>query len=245
MFSSITSVLFLFFFPWMPIRFYGCLEGGQYLWNGRDTEGFRLYSQVSSTGWHLSSSSLLSVSPWDGGQGTYLQADCTFEGINCLVDDQIHLFHSVFLCLYSKYVYCKPVICTFFSRPVLFYSVWLSGSAGWSVSGSEHVVVFNFVMPWVLWTSWGRYHMEGNQDSDSGPAHRLHVQVLENSCYHRASQGCTSVQSPQSGLNTDSKSSLISQIFFFFFFALTFVCVFNGTSINLVTVWHGSLLPLS
>lgn len=62
------SHLFCFcFFPWTPIRFYGCLEGGQYLWNGRDSEGFRLYSQVSSTGWHLSSSSLLSVSPWDGG----------------------------------------------------------------------------------------------------------------------------------------------------------------------------------
>lgn len=164
------------------------------------------------------------MSPWDGGQGTYLQADCTFEGINCPVEDQIHLFHSVFLCLYSKYVCCKPVICTFFSRPVVFYSVWLSGSAGWSVSGSEHVVVFSFVMPWVLWTSWGRYHMEGNQESDSGPANRLHGQVLENSCYHRASQGCTSVQSPQSGLNMDSKSSLISQFFFFFFCLNICVC---------------------
>lgn len=76
--------------------------------------------------------------------------------------------------------------------------------------------------------------MEGNQDSDSGPANRLDVQVLENSCYHRASQGYTSVQSPQSRLNMDAKSFLISQIWFcsnihvFFFFL-------NKTSINLVT----------
>lgn len=53
--------------------------------------------------------------------------------------------------------------------------------------------------------------MEGNQDSDSGPANRLDVQVLENSCYHRVSQGYTSVQGPQSGLNMDAKSTLISQ----------------------------------
>lgn len=32
----------------------------------------------------------------------------------------------------------------------LVYGVWWRGSAGWSVSGSEHVVVFSFVMPWVL-----------------------------------------------------------------------------------------------
>lgn len=95
-----------------------------------------------------------------------------------------------------------------------FYGVWWRGSAGWSVSGSEHVVVFSFVMPWVLWTSWGRYCMEGNQDSDSGPANRLDVQVLENSCYHRASQGYTSVQGPQRRLNMHAKSSLISQVCF-------------------------------
>ncbi len=88
------------------------------------------------------------------------------------------------------------------------------GSVRWSVSGSEHVVVFSFVMPWVLWTSWGRYHMEGNQDSDSRPTNRLDVQALENSCYHRVSQGYTSVQDPQSRLNKDAKSSLISQICF-------------------------------
>lgn len=97
---------------------------------------------------------------------------------------------------------------------LLIYGVWWWGSAGWSVSGSEHVVVFSFVMPWVLWTSWGRYRMEGDQDSDSGPANRLNVQVLENSFYHRASQGYTSVQAPQRRLNMVAKSSLISQICF-------------------------------
>ena len=62
--------------------------------------------------------------------------------------------------------------------------------------------------------------MEGNQDGDSGPANRLDVQVLENSCYHRASQGYTSVQDPQ---KMDAKSSLISQNSYF---AQTFMYVF-------------------
>ena len=73
--------------------------------------------------------------------------------------------------------------------------------------------------------------MEGNQHSDSGPANRLDVQVLENSCYHSSSQGYTSVQGPQRRLNMDAKSFLISQICF----AQTLMYLFNGTSINLVT----------
>lgn len=73
--------------------------------------------------------------------------------------------------------------------------------------------------------------MEGNQDSDSGPANRLDVQVLENLCYHRASQGYTSVQGPLRRLNMDANSSLISQICF----CSNIHVFFNGTSINLVT----------
>lgn len=91
--------------------------------------------------------------------------------------------------------------------------------------------------------------MEGNQDSDSGPANRLDVQVLENSCYHRASQGYTSVQGPQSRLNMDAKSSLISQICFLLKHSCVFCffVFFNGTSINLVTPFgmEQALLPLS
>lgn len=160
-------------------------------------------------GWQLSSSSILNVSPWDGGQGTCLQADCTFERINCLVEDQTPhcLFHSVFLCLKICLLKtCHLQFLLFLFKAHSFYGVWWRGSAGWSVSGSEHVVVFSFVMPWVLWTSWGRYHMEGDQDSDSGPANRLDVQVLENSCYRRTSQGYTSIQDPQRRLNMDAKS---------------------------------------
>lgn len=90
--------------------------------------------------------------------------------------------------------------------------------------------------------------MEGNQDSDSEPANRLDVQVLENSCYHRASQGYTSVQGPQSRLNMDAKSSLISQICFLLkHLCVFYVLFFNGTSINLVTPFgmEQALLPLS
>lgn len=54
--------------------------------------------------------------------------------------------------------------------------------------------------------------MEGNQHLDCGPANRHDVQVLEIFCYHSASQAYTSVQGPQSGLNMNAKSSLISQI---------------------------------
>lgn len=57
--------------------------------------------------------------------------------------------------------------------------------------------------------------MEGTQDSVSGPANRLDIQVLENSCYHRVSQGYTSVQGPQRRLNMEAKSSLIGQVIFF------------------------------
>lgn len=67
-------------------------------------------------------------------------------------------------------------------------------------------------MPWVLRMSRGRYHMDGDQRRDSGPANRLHVQVLEIFCYHRASRVYSSVQGPHSGLSADAKSSLISQI---------------------------------
>lgn len=74
--------------------------------------------------------------------------------------------------------------------------------------------------------------MEGNQDSDSGPANRLHVQVLENSCYHRASHGYTSVQGPQRRLSMDAKSALICQICVF---AQTFIYFLTETSITLVT----------
>lgn len=126
----------------------------------------------------------------------------------------------------------SAVFCYFFSRPAYFFGDWCWGSAGWSVSGSEHVVVFSFVMPWVLWMSWGRYCMEGTQDSVSGPTNRLNVQVLENSCYHRASQGYTSVQGPQRRLNMEAKSSLISQVVFS---PQTFTYFFIETSINLVT----------
>lgn len=69
-------------------------------------------------------------------------------------------------------------------------------------------------MPWVLWTSWGRYSMEGDQQRESGPANRLHVQVLDNSCFHRASLESTSVQGPERRLNMDAKSCFISQIYF-------------------------------
>lgn len=51
------------------------------------------------TAWLVSSISVLVVSPWAGGQGTCLQADCTFEEINWLtvVEATPHcLFHSVF-----------------------------------------------------------------------------------------------------------------------------------------------------
>lgn len=91
-------------------------------------------------------------------------------------------------------------------------SICCLSSAEHIVSGSEHVVVFSFLMPWVLRMSRGRYHMDGDQRRDSGPANRLHVQVLEIFCYHRASRVCSSVQGPQSGLSADAKSSLISQI---------------------------------
>lgn len=57
--------------------------------------------------------------------------------------------------------------------------------------------------------------MEGTQDTVSGPANRLDIQVLENSCYHRVSQGYTSVQGPQRRLNIEAKSSLIGQVVFF------------------------------
>lgn len=107
---------------------------------------------------------------------------------------------------------CHLQFLLFLFKARSFCGVWWRGSDGWSVSGSEHVVVFSFVMPWVLWIPWGRYRMEGNQDSDSGPANRLDVQVLENSCYHRVSQGHTSIQGPRRRLNMDAKSSLISQI---------------------------------
>lgn len=119
-----------------------------------------------------------------------------------------------------------------FQGPLILWCL-VASSAGWSVSGSEHVVVFSFVMPWVLCTSWGRYRMEGNQESDSGPANRLDVQVLENLCYHRASQGYTSVQGPLRRLNMDAKSSLISQICF----CSNIHVLFSGTSISLVTLF--------
>lgn len=84
----------------------------------------------------------------------------------------------------SLLVYVPLLLSTFVEE--LSFAVWLflfsaglfSGacwriSVGWSVSGSEHVVVFSFVMPWVLWMSSGIYQMEDNQDSDSEPANRL------------------------------------------------------------------------
>lgn len=120
-------------------------------------------------------------------------------------------------CLYSQYVCCKPVICTFFyffSMGFFFWRLAFEALLERSVSGSEHVVVFSFVMPWVLWTSWGRYCMEGNQQRESGPANRLHVQVLDNSCFHRASLESTSVQGPERRLHMDAKSFFTSQICF-------------------------------
>lgn len=127
----------------------------------------------------------------------------------------------------------SAVFCYFFSRPAYFLVTGAGAQPGRSVSGSEHVVVFSFVMPWVLWTSWGRYCMEGTQDSVSGPANRLDIQVLENSCYHRVSQGYTSVQGPQRRLNMEAKSSLIGQVVFFLLKHSRIL--FVKTSINLVT----------
>lgn len=98
---------------------------------------------------------------------------------------------------------------SFFSPPPS--SICCLSSAEHVVSGSEHVVVFSFLMPWVLRMSRGRY-MDGDQRCDSRPANRLHVQVLEIFCYHRASRVYSSVQGPQSGLSAHAKSSLISQI---------------------------------
>lgn len=69
--------------------------------------------------------------------------------------------------------------------------------------------------------------MEGTQDSVSGPANRLDIQVLENSCYHRVSQGYTSVQGPQRRLNMEAKS--------FFSLLKHSRILFIKTSINLVT----------
>lgn len=77
------------------------------------------------------------------------------------------------------------------------------------------MVVFSFLMPWILRMSRGRYHMDGDQRLDSGPANRLRVQVLEIFCYHRASRVYSSVQGPQSGLSAAAKSSLISQIYLY------------------------------
>lgn len=82
-------------------------------------------------------------------------------------------------------------------------------------------------MPWVLWTSWGRYCMEGDQQRESGPANRLRVQVLDNSCFHRASLESTSVQGPERRLNMHAKSFFIRQI-----------CFLNKhSSIFLISVW--------
>lgn len=51
----------------------------------------------SGRGWQLSSSSILGAGPWDWGRGTCLLADCTFEGINCPVEEEVRWLHSVFL----------------------------------------------------------------------------------------------------------------------------------------------------
>lgn len=80
--------------------------------------------------------------------------------------------------------------------------------------------------------------MEGNQNSDSGPANRLDVQVLEKSCYHRASRGYTSVQGPRRRLTMDAKSSLISQI--------CFCSNIHVVSVEPISIWwlllaHGTL----
>lgn len=56
--------------------------------------------------------------------------------------------------------------------------------------------------------------MEGDQQRESGPANRLHIQVLDNSCFHRASLESTSVQGPERRLQMDAKSFFISQICF-------------------------------
>lgn len=53
--------------------------------------------------------------------------------------------------------------------------------------------------------------MEGAQQRESEPANRLHVQVLDISCFHRASLESTSVQGPERRLNMDAKSFFISQ----------------------------------
>lgn len=45
--------------------------------------------------------------------------------------------------------FSSAVFLLFLSKACSFSGVWWQGSAGWSVSGSEHVVVFSFVMPWV------------------------------------------------------------------------------------------------
>lgn len=53
--------------------------------------------------------------------------------------------------------------------------------------------------------------MEGDQQRESEPANRLHVQVLDISCFHRASLESTSVQGPERRLNMNAKSFFISQ----------------------------------
>lgn len=47
----------------------------------RDADGFRRYSWVSSTGWHLSSASVHRASPWDGGRGHMLAGRWHIWGI--------------------------------------------------------------------------------------------------------------------------------------------------------------------
>lgn len=111
-------------------------------------------------------------------------ADCTFEGLNFLVKDEAHWLHC-FPSAFTVNIFVENPSSTvsfifFFKACWFFWCLALEALLERSVSGSEHVVVFSFVMPWVLWTSWGRYCVEGDQQRDCGPANRLHAQVLDN-----------------------------------------------------------------
>lgn len=143
------------------------------------------------------------------GPDTFAQLFCSFAlTVNMFVENLSSALFFYFLSRTASLFF----FFFFFSSPLSLSSICCLSSAERAVSGSEHVVVFSFLMPWVLRMSRGRYHMEGDQRCDSGPANRLHVQVLEIFCYHRASRVYISVQGPQSGLSADARSSLISQI---------------------------------
>lgn len=57
----------------------------------------RLAGQVEAGSSPAAQSSVQDPEIEDGG--TCLPADCTFEELNCLVEDEVHWLHSVFLLL--------------------------------------------------------------------------------------------------------------------------------------------------